>query len=211
MACVQVGWALATVDQVKEFLGITVADYDELLCNLINSASSYAEKATDRRLVAFDWNAESSAHRENCWYDGNDRTKIHLRQYPVNSVSSVEISGASISVASEDDYYGSTGYVIYSRRGMLYYEYGWDSGIQNVRVSYNAGYASGTPEREELKDLCIVLVGVVFEKKDKLAFKSERIGNYSYTKADLKAAYEIYGRPIEDILLRYKRKWGALT
>ena len=210
MACSLVAWVLTTVDAVKDFLGIEVADYDELLCNLINSASSFMETSTDRRLVAWDWLYSNPEHKVNCLYDGNDRTKIRLRQYPINSIFIISISGDTIPAAEADDYYGSTGYVIYDKQGTLYYESGWSSGIQNIRTSYNAGYAEGTPEREELRDLCNVLVGVVFQKKDKLAFKSERIGNYSYTKGDLKDAYEIYGRPAEDILSKYRRKWGAM-
>lgn len=210
MACSLVLWALTTVDEVKEFLGINVAIWDELFCMLINSASSFAEKFTDRRLVAWDWDLNTVAHRENCWYDGHNFMKLFLRQYPVNSVVTISISGDTIPAAAGDDYYASAGYVIYNRQGMIYYEYGWDSGIQNVRISYNAGYAAGTPEREELRQLAIVLVAVVYQKKDKLAFKSETIGNYSYTKGDLKDAYEMYGSHAEDILLRYKRKWGGL-
>jgi len=211
MACSLVLWALTTVDEVKDFLGIVVADWDELFCMLINSASSFMEKSTDRRLVAWNWDLNKTGDRENCWYDGHDFMKLFLRQYPVNSVVAISISGDTIGAAAGDDYYGSTGYAIYNRQGMLYYGSGWTSGIQNIRVSYNAGYAAGTPEREELRQLAIALVAVVFQKKDKLAFKSERIGNYAYTKGDLKDAYEIYGCPAEDILLRYKRKWGGLT
>ena len=211
MACTPVGWALTTVTEVKDFLGIVVATWDELFCHLINAASSFVEKSTDRRLVAWDWDLYDASHRENCWYDGNDFEKLLLRQYPINSVVTISISGDIIGAADGDDYYGSTGYLIYNRQGILFYGSGWTSGVQNVRASYNAGYAAGTPEREELRQLAIVLVAVVFQKKDKLAFKSERIGNYSYTKGDMKGAYELYGIPAEDILLRYKRKWGGLT
>jgi len=169
------------------------------------------ETSTDRRLVAWDWLYSNVSHRNNCWYDGNDRAKIQLRQWPINSVTTISISGDTIPAAEADDYYGSTGFVIYDKRGMLYYESGWSSGIQNIRVSYNAGYAAGTPEREELRELCNVLVGVVYGKKSTLGFKSETIGNYSYTKGDLKQAYEIYGYDADHIISKYRRKWGATT
>lgn len=209
MACTVVSWALTTVEDVKDFLGITVNTYDELLCNLVNSASSFLEKGADRKLVARDYAYNTVANREDAWYDGDATKKLFTRQYPINSVSYIEVSGTELDAASDTDYYGSTGYVIYHRRGELFYASGFVIGVQNVRISYNAGYAEGTPEREELRELCNALVGYVYTNKDKLGFKSERIGNYSYTKGDLKAV-EMYGLDGMAIISRYRRKWAGV-
>jgi len=211
MACELVSWALTTVAEAKELAGIPAADvsYDDLICRLINSTSSFIEKATDRKLAARDYSKDDLNDREDSWLNGDNTTKLHLKQYPVNSVSYIEVNSSEISEAAITDYYASAGYMIFNRQGMLYYESGWSMGIQNVRASYNAGYAEGTPEREELRELCNALVALVFKTKDSLGLKSERIGNYSYTKANLKDIQVLFGVDGLFIINRYRRKWGG--
>ena len=207
-----VSWSLTNLENVKRFIGISISDttHNVLLQRLIDSASSYVEKATDRLLVARDYDKDLIADKENTWYNGDGTAVLFLRQYPVNSVSAVEINGSALAAAGDTDYYGSTGYALFERQGRLYYANGFTTGIRNVRVSYNAGYAVNTPEREELRELCNALVALVHKSavKGTLGFKSERIGLYAYTKGDLKGV-DIFGVHGEDVIFRYKRKWGG--
>jgi len=196
-------YALTDVDDVKEFLGLSdVDDSDhELFRKLINQASAFVEKETDRNLKARDYDPDTDY--ENARYDGDGTKKLHLRQYPVNSVTTLVCSGTTISAAGDTDYYGSTGYVIYKSRGMLYYSYGFDSGIKNVRVTYNGGYAAGTIELDDLRMLCNSLVAWVWNRRKNLGFKSERIGNYSYTMAELMKENQM---SMMNTINRYRRK-----
>ena len=206
-----VSWALSSVVDIKLFFGIAVTTYDALLQTLVNSASAFLEKATDRKLRARNYAYTNVAHREQTWYDGDGTSKLFTREYPINSVSYLEINGVELDAADGPgytDYYGSTGYMIYSRRGELFYANGFAVGKQNVRISMNAGYAIGTPELEELRELCGALVSYVYANKSTLGFKSERIGNYAYSKGDLKAV-EIYGVNGQQVIDRYRRKWGG--
>ena len=200
MAVVLVNWALATLAEVKEYLGITDTTNDDLLSRLINSASSFVEKETDRRLVATAYDKDTASDKENTWFDGDGSGKQFLRQYPVNSVSAVEVSGATISAASATDYYGSTGFALYFRKGLLYYAAGFAAGIQNVRVNYNAGYVAGTPEREELRELLCSLVAYTWNHRKKMGFKMERLGNYQYSRSDLREGWQ------QKTISRYRRK-----
>ena len=191
---------MTDVDDVKEFLGLSdVDDADhELFRKLINQASSFIEKATDRNLKAQDYDPDTDA--ENARFDGDGTAKLHLRQWPINSVTTLVCSGTTIAAADDDDYYGSTGYVIYKSRGLLYYANGFDSGIKNVRVTYNAGYASGTKELDDLRYLCNSLVGWVHNNRKHLGFKSERLGNYAYNRGDVREQWQT------EIISRYRRK-----
>ena len=201
-----VDWAFTDLDDMKRFLGIdedTDTDND-LLVTLINRASSFMENFTDRRLIATTYTAGVTT-RENCYYDGDGSKRLFLKQYPVNSVSSVVCSGDTISAASATDYYGSTGYLLYNKRGELYYENGFDVGKQNVRVSYNAGYAVETREYLELQELCRSLVARVYNNRNHLGFKSETLFNYRYTVADLKDEAGGIGS-LHQTLNRYRRK-----
>ena len=192
--------ALTDVDDIKEFLGLSdVDDSDhELFRKLINQCSSFVEKETDRNLKAQDYDPDID--KENGRYDGDGTKKLHLRQYPINSITTLECSGSEIDEAGDTDYYGSTGYVIYKSRGMVYYEYGFEGGIKNVRVTYNAGYASGTKEIDDLKFLCNSLVAWVHNNRKNLGFKSERLGNYSYSRGDLREEWQ------KSMIARYRRK-----
>jgi len=205
MAVTIVDWALCTLIEAKDFLGIpnSTVTWDDLLSRLINSASSFIMKETDRMLVATDYDKDVAGDRENTWIDGLGNKSLHLRQYPINSVTQCQASGTDIDAAGTTDYYASTGYVIRKRRGTLYYANGFDVGIQNCRVSYNAGYAAGTPEREELRDLTCSLVAWVFNNRKHLGFKSERIGNYAYSRGDLREAWQM------ETIARYRRKTVA--
>lgn len=202
-----VSWALTDLDSVKEFLGITGTDDDDLLEKLINNATAFMEQYTSRKLKVRDYNYSTAEDKYDTWVDGDGSRKLFLRQWPLNSVTSpILISGKGITVASATDYYGSTGFVSYNLRGELYYANGFDTGKQNVRISYNAGYSASTPGYLELQQICNELVAVVYQQRDKLSFKSEKIGNYSYSIRDLK---KIEGRSIADptsMLEKYRRK-----
>ena len=204
-----VSWALTTLVKVKALMGITVTTYDTLLESLINQASAFLEQSTSRKLAARAYSYALAVDKFDTWYDGDASKKLLLRQWPLNSVTSpILISGAEIEVAEDTDYYGSTGFISYNLRGELYYSNGFDAGKLNVRVSYNAGYADDSPGRIELELLCNELVALVYEQKDKLSFKSEKIGNYSYSLRDLQEISKS-GRMITDpvsILQKYKRQ-----
>lgn len=202
-----VSWALTSLDSVKDFLGITGTASDDLLTKLINSASAFMEQYTSRKLKARNYDYSVVTDMEDTWRDGDGTKKIFLRQWPLNSVTSpILVSGESITVAPSTDYYGSTGFISYNLRGELFYNNGFDVGKQNVRVSYNAGYVTTSPGYLELEMACQEFVALVHGQKDKLAFKSEKIGNYSYSIRDLK---ELEGRGITTptaILEKYRRK-----
>lgn len=197
-----VTWKFADLDDVKLSLGIasSTVTHDELLQRLINSASSFMDKFCDRQLLAIDYDDSVDADQKFTRYDGDGTAILLLKQYPINTVTTVTSSGETIATASATDYYGSTGYLIYPDRGILYYENGWDLGKQNVRVTYNAGYESNTRAAYELQQLCVELTTWVFNNRKNLGFKSETLMNYRYTLQDLRATDTM------ELLSRYRRK-----
>jgi hypothetical protein len=68
--------------------------------------------------------------------------------------------------------------------GMLYYYGGFTSGKQNLIVDYQAGYST-TPAA--LEDLCLALIKLKYDRaKLDANMRSESLGDYSYSTADLK-------------------------
>jgi len=195
-------WFFTDIDQMKLFLGILfdTDTHNELLQMLINSSSSYIENYCDRRLKSTAYDKDVAGDKERTWFDGDNSKRLFLREYPVTAVSAVEVSGATISAAESTDYYGSTGYLLYEDRGELFYDSGWDVGKKNVRVSYTAGYTEDSRQLLDLRELCQGLVAWTFNNREHLGFKSERLLNYSYTRADIREKWQ------KETLERYKRK-----
>ncbi len=199
-----VEWAFTDLEDLKSFLSIpsSTSTHDDLLENLINGASGFIESYTNRRLKSTTYDSDTVADRKFTWYDGDNTKRLFLREYPITAVSEVTVSGATISAASDTDYYGSTGYLIRQDRGELFYDNYWEVGMQNIRVSYTAGYLSTDREWYELQELCRSFVAWVFNNRTHLGFKSERLMNYTYTLADVR---KVGGQHLAT-LNRYRRK-----
>lgn len=199
-----VAWAFTDLADLKSFLGISgsTTTHDDLLENLINGASGFIEAYTNRRLKSTSYDKDVATDRKFTWYDGDNTKSLFLREYPITAVSAVTMSGATISAASATDYYGSTGYVIRHDRGSLFYGNYWEAGVQNIRVSYTAGYLATDREWFELQELCRSFVAWVFNNRTHLGFKSERLMNYTYTLADVR---KVGGQHLAT-LNRYRRK-----
>ena len=133
---------LVTLADLKSWLGITGTDDDVLLARLITQISRGIFNVIDRPAIL------PSAYTET--YDGGNDVSIMLRQWPVISVSSCIVDGVAIppSPALVGGASAQIGYVLdssdatppgamqrLSLRGYLF-----TCGIQNVTLSYSAGY-----------------------------------------------------------------------
>lgn len=133
---------LVSLADLKSWLEITATDDDVLLAQLITQISRAIFNFIDRAAIL------PSTYTET--YDGGGEVSIMLRQWPVNSVSSCVVEGVTIP-SSPPLVAGASaqiGYVLdsstaappgamqrLSLRGYLF-----TCGLQNVVISYNAGY-----------------------------------------------------------------------
>lgn len=74
---------LATLENTKTYLGITSSDDDALLTLLLNGASGTIVKYIGREIEATDFTE---------YVDGNAQYSYVLKNYPVNSVTSIEFN-----------------------------------------------------------------------------------------------------------------------
>ena len=131
-------YALTTLENVKAALHITVTDDDTLLESLINRISAAVESYCRRKFKARDYTEK---------YDGDGTTVLYLKQYPVNSVTTLKISGSVVDSAN---------YVIYDEVGKIVLRYTYfPEGLQNIEVTYNAGYQDGSNELKTLEQIVI--------------------------------------------------------
>ena len=133
---------LVSLADLKSWLGITGTDDDVLLAQLITQISRAIFNVIDRPAVL------PSVYTET--YDGGNEVSIMLRQWPVTGVSSCVVNGVVIPpspplVAGAS---AQTGYVLIPLmpprpgqcRGCRCAGFFFTCGIQNVTISYSAGY-----------------------------------------------------------------------
>lgn len=165
---------LVTLAYVKTYMGITDTSLDALLSALISAASAYAVNACGRDFTLQTYTDEP--------YNGTGGSMLMLAQTPIVSVAAVKVDGVSVPAATSSTpgfkFDKDTVYIIGCGIG------GFAAGLQNVYITYNAGY-SMIPA-----DLQIAVTELVVKKykdKQKPGVGSRHIAGESivYTSADL--------------------------
>lgn len=124
---------LATIDQVKSWIGVTVSDHDALLQQLVDGASAFVYS-----YLSLDTFAKSQYDE---MYDGTGGGMIVLRQMPPVDVLAVAINGTPLAPASGD---GKTspfqnGFKLF-RQNLTLFGLRFPCQRNSVYVSYTAGY-----------------------------------------------------------------------
>jgi len=163
-------YALTDLTTVKEALGIVVATDDNLLTRLINSVTDYIENTCGRRFADTTYTDEL--------YSGDADFELILKQYPLTATQAVSVKVADVLLAAAD-------YYTIQPEGVLHKNSGWTRGIQNIKVTYSAGFAV-IPS--DLEQACIELVGLTYKRGKNAELRSETIGSYAVTYADIKAS-----------------------
>jgi hypothetical protein len=83
--------------------------------------------------------------------------------------------------STSDKFRFTSGFFLYPYRGKIYWPEGFTSGYQNVKVTYRAGYRNVPGD---LNLLCKKLVTGLYAERERMGLKSEKIGNYAYTRMD---------------------------
>jgi len=132
-----VSYALTTVDDVKENLGVTVNTYNNLIIRKINQATEIIENYTGRRfkLTAY----------TNDEYDATNTDQLILRQRPVVVDDDHTFSMGSRDTSLNDDDWSTTDanlQFVDSKAGVVDLNFGAIGHWNRYRVSYSAGYAT---------------------------------------------------------------------
>jgi len=163
---------LVTLDEIKHHFGMTGsnADVDDELESISDRISKIFETYCDRTF-------DSDTYIE--YYDGGGRDMLVLKHYPIISITSIYDDsdwgwGASYLVDSDNYMIKNDREVVY-KSGYVFYDY-----IQNVKVTYVAGYAT-IPD--DLKHVCIleVLRSYKHRKDVDITSKSLEDGSVTYT------------------------------
>lgn len=180
-----VAYALTSLDNLKEVLGITTNIENTLLENIINRATDIIESYCGNRRF------KSTAYT-NEEYNGTGTCFINAKQYPITALTVYEKNQGSAGTADWNTL--QSDYIKYiddgQGPGQFYYQMGFLLGVRNYRFSYVAGY---TTIPYDLEEACIELCVYIYKDRQNKGMKSESLGEYSYTKESFT------GNPIENL------------
>lgn len=146
--------ALTSVSVVKAQLEIPISDtsQDSILERYINSASEQIERYCNRKF-------KSASYEE--IRDGSRANEMLLNNYPVTSITSVNIDDERLFGA--DTLIPATDYAVISPNVLRRHVSTWGRGSQNIKIVYVAGFATIPAD---LEDACIMLVEIRYGKKN---------------------------------------------
>ena len=129
------GDALASLEQVKAYLDKTSTDDDALLEGLIEAVSAQFNTFTGRKLRARAYGHDPAGDDyspDNTILDGSGHAELLLPQYPIVSLSGLEIGGAAH--PTETVHIDRQAGVIRLASGVF------SRGLANVKLAYTAGF-----------------------------------------------------------------------
>ncbi len=194
---------LVPLNTVKEYLDVT--DSDTILNLLIAGMTDFIEGTLkgdvsnggycNRRFLATDYTS--------ALYTGKDRKNLLLRQYPINSITTIVLDDTTLFPAGASTLKDLNFYIDDDIAGNLIYYFIWNSWFpNNIEITYNAGF---TDIPNDIVMAALKLIEQAWNQIGKEGFKSEKFKNYSYTMADLNEKIAFGNQTIAEILDSHKR------
>lgn len=154
---------LATVDALKDYMGITGTADDALLKRSVDAATVYALNYVDRPLAV-----PVAAFTERA--DGTGRDRMLLRHYPLVSLVSVTIDGRAVQANEFELGESATAdsRVLYRKTGEF------PRGRRNVTVTGTHGWDAAPAD---LTQAVLEVAGLMYQKRKRLGETSKNIGD----------------------------------
>jgi hypothetical protein len=157
---------LTTLEAVKAWLNLpdTNINADDLLTGLITAASGWIEDYLERTIALMSYSQ---------YFNGPGGYALLLPEYPVVAVSAVSIDGIVIPVAPPPGPNQSSiiGY-LFDDSAVYLRGYRFTRGVQNVAISWQAGYAT-VPVA--VAQAAIELVSLRYKERDRIGEQSKII------------------------------------
>lgn len=126
------------IEEYKRYLKIQNITYDEELQNIINAVETKVEQFLNRNLLAQNYVE---------YYDGSGSELLILRNIPVNSITKIEyyegrVNNVDVWTEWTQDNQYSRLLIPKEKHGIILEGGIFIKGIQNFRITYNAGYTT---------------------------------------------------------------------
>jgi hypothetical protein len=184
---------LTTLADVKTWLQTSQSAFpptdDALLSRLITAASQYIQTWLNRQIARCDYIEVR---------DGTGGQRLQFARFPVCAVQSLTIDGIAIPPASPllPSTGLSAGYV-FSPTQLAIRGYYFTRRVQNVVITYSAGYAATPPD---IAQACIELVALRYRERTRIGEISKSVGageTITYAQKDMSL-------PIATLLQQYR-------
>lgn len=152
---------LATLADLKTYLGVTDNSEDAVLTVFLNRAIAQAKNVIGRDIEkpGSDYVEELDGHGENV---------IHVRNYPIISVASVEYFGGIDWIPFDPAFYS-----VKKKTGQIRFPYSQvPRGFGNIRVTYLGGY---DPVPADLSEAVVRIAASVYNRRNSDGIKREKI------------------------------------
>ncbi len=154
---------LCTLAELKAWLPNQGNNDDTTLQGLITNASLQVLQYIDRPHILA---SVLGTVAEN--YDGNDSDRLLPRQFPIISVGSVTIDNVPVQQATSPVAAG----FLWDQRRVLLRGFRFNRGVQNVQISYTAGYSSVPLD---LKQAAIEAFALAYRQRVRIGEKSNSL------------------------------------
>ena len=163
---------LITLAEIKAFLNIDHSDDNALLEKLIDYHTAAIEE----------YCAHDFTQAEQTEYLDGGQIDLIVQKLPIASVTSIADTEDSDALADSDDYdFDPNAGLIYLKHDNEIGSSGnWSTGRRRRKVIYQAGH-DGAPDDVKLATLKLIVAD--YSRRDS-GVKSEKIGDYSYTRFD---------------------------
>lgn len=186
--------AIATLDEVKTYIGLSGTASDTLLglltAGVLPAMGAYCNRVFQSTLV--------QGYR-----DGNGASRMQLAQYPITSVSTVKVDNVVIPAQPSP---GQAGYFFQPHgRSLALDSYDFGRGNLNVYLSYTGGYGDGAgpggadiePWPADLKLAYLIIATTWYRKKANYGVSSKSLAGESISVSDSTGTGALAGIPAE--------------
>ena len=163
--------ALATIDQLKEYLGDASDKDDALLTRIVSAATDAIENYCGRTFAATVYTSEL--------YDGTGTQSLQLRHFPIISVTTLLEAGNPLTTGLDPNASPSPDALIYAEEGQLVRPwFYWLPYRRWYSVTYQAGYAT-VPAG--IVQACLDLSALILREKEHIGMASKTAGQQIVT------------------------------
>lgn len=152
---------LTSAAAAKAYLGVSGTTDDALFGTLVTAASQYVQAWLTRTIAATDYTQR---------FNGPGGHQLVLPHLPINSVASLMIDGVAVPACAVE---GGIGYR-FDDVAIYLLGYTFTRGLQNVLITWNAGFATTPPD---IAQATVELVAIVYRDRDRIGQLSKSLGN----------------------------------
>lgn len=190
-------YALTSVADVKESLGITGTSQDNLIIRKINQATEMIEAYCG---LPYGYHFKEATYTD-VEFEGSGTNQLSFPIRPVSSVSSLEVRGSNTNVSNWDSV-DTEHYFLNSSAGLIDSLFTFYPAYNRYRATFVAGYATIPAD---LAEACVILASFLVDNASSgSAVKAKREGGRSIEYYDSQSSQSLIETlSLDDMLARY--------